>query len=129
MTGPRVVLVAGVPLPAAELAQALDAYVTGRLMDERRRPAGGAAFRSAPWSAVVRRLENDAGAGAGIGVVDARFPPLVGCDEYGSMVGRSASTVRVWCSTGRLSGARRVGRDWRIPVTAEPPIDRRRRTS
>lgn len=119
-------MVAGVPLPAAEVAEALDAYLMGRLMNETRRPAGGVAFRSAAWSAVVGRLYNDPGASAQEPALVAGCTPLVGCHEYASLAGRSAATVRGWCGAGRLAGARRVGRDWLIPIDAPPPPDRRK---
>lgn len=117
------VLVAGVPLPAAEVAEALDRYALARLMDERRRPAGGRAFRSAPWAAAVGQLR--AGASAENGAEGWGNTPLVGCAEYAVLVGRSPSTVRGWAAAGALEGARRAGRDWLIPVDAPPPTRRR----
>jgi excisionase family DNA binding protein len=34
------------------------------------------------------------------------------------MVGKKPRTVRRWCRTGFLSGARQIGRGWQIPQSA-----------
>lgn len=114
--------VAGVLLPADELAQAVDAYVVRRLLDDRSRRTGPA-FNAGPWLAARDRLDSSASAehsGCGWSRV-----PLLGCAEYGSIHGRASSTVRGWAAQGRLPGATRRGRDWQIPATTPPPPRRK----
>ena len=111
--------VAGVWLPAGDVAEALAAYLTNRLLADRRRRSG-AAFRSEPWSEAVRRLS----AGAHVGAVSLPAGRLVGVNEFGGSVGRSPATVRRWCATGLLRGAHQVGGVWLIPVDAVPPFER-----
>jgi excisionase family DNA binding protein len=43
-------------------------------------------------------------------------------DEVAKLLGFHPDTVRLWCREGKLPGARKFGRDWRIPRSAlEPP--------
>ena len=50
---------------------------------------------------------------------DAREVRDLTLSDVASRVGRALSTVRGWCSSGRLLGAYRLnGRDWRVPAAA-----------
>lgn len=53
--------------------------------------------------------------------LDASGPTLpadVGVSEVATALGRSESTVRSWIRDGRLPGAYRLGRCWRVPHDA-----------
>ncbi len=38
--------------------------------------------------------------------------------EFGARFGRSASTARAWCELGKVPGAWKFGREWRIPTAS-----------
>lgn len=118
------VLVAGVSLPAEELADALAGYVTGRLLEDRRR-SSGRAFVSGPWAEAIRRMRASAHQRP-----ESWTPPhLVGCAEWakGLAHGVDPATVRRWCKRGAVAGAVKVGNTWLLPADAAPPT--RGRTS
>lgn len=118
-----VVLVAGIPLPLDELADALDQYATSRLQAERATRRGGPAFRSLPWQAAAQQLRVSATAQQPVPGV--RRPRMLTCAEYGTVVGRSPVTARRWAANGQLPGAVQLAGRWLIPATATPPDDRR----
>jgi predicted site-specific integrase-resolvase len=43
---------------------------------------------------------------------------MIGVSEAAEIAGIKISTARLWCAQGRFSGARKVGRDWIIPVAS-----------
>lgn len=45
--------------------------------------------------------------------------------EYAEMHNKSAEQIKVFCRSGRIWGARKVGRDWLIPKDAPYPTDTR----
>lgn len=108
------VWIAGVPLPAREVAEALDGYVLRRLLEDRkrRRDQVTLAFRSAPWDEARRRLR----AGAQDRPRSSTTEPWLSCAEYASIHNVTASTVRRWAQAGRISGARKQGNTWLIPI-------------
>ncbi len=132
MAEPRIV-VAGIALPATELADALDAYVIDKIRTERRRPVRAdrrpVAFNSTPWSEAVRRLRKLGYpiASDGIGADSLPAGGLVSCTEWAGLVGVAAVTARQWAADGRITGACKTNREWLVPRDARRPEDRRRR--
>lgn len=121
---PARVRVGCVWLPAAELAQALQVYATGRLMDERRARAGGRAFAALPWLQAVEDLR----AGAQVPHANVPGPAYLTTLEASTVVGRDPATIRRWAASGRIPGARRgPGGCWCIPEDFDPPADGRRK--
>lgn len=45
--------------------------------------------------------------------------------ETAELWGITPRRVQVLCSTGRIEGAAKLGREWAIPVNAEKPCDKR----
>lgn len=45
--------------------------------------------------------------------------------ETAELWGITPRRVQVLCSTGRIEGAAKLGREWAIPVNAEKPSDAR----
>ena len=43
---------------------------------------------------------------------------MLSTKEAAEMIGAGESSVRLWCTQGKLAGAQRVGRDWIILATA-----------
>ena len=37
-------------------------------------------------------------------------------DEVAAELGKSERTVQLWCQTGKIAGAFKVGKEWRIPI-------------
>lgn len=46
---------------------------------------------------------------------------LLSCAEFAKRCGVSSATIRQWIRRGKLRAAVRIGRDWMLPVTTQPP--------
>jgi excisionase family DNA binding protein len=45
-------------------------------------------------------------------------PEYLSVDEVAAIFRKHRDTIRIWCRTGKLKGARKIGRDWFIPYSA-----------
>jgi len=72
-------------------------------------PRGGSVVLDAEALRRLAGIEPEAEAGASVVLTDLT------AEAAGAELGRSASTVRAWCFQGRIPGAYRLGREWRIP--------------
>ena len=52
-------------------------------------------------------------------------PPYLTVQQFAARHGVSPATARIWCVTGLLPGAQKLGRDWIIPGDAARPVDGR----
>lgn len=50
---------------------------------------------------------------------------LVTITEYAKTHNKSIEQVKVFCRTGRIPGAKKIGRDWVLSVDAPYPVDQR----
>ena len=50
---------------------------------------------------------------------------LLTVPEYAQRYKKSVEQVKVFCRTGRIPGAKKLGRDWVIPYDAPYPLDNR----
>lgn len=50
---------------------------------------------------------------------------LLTASEYGDLHGKSVEQVKVYCRSGRILGAVKMGRNWMIPADARYPADGR----
>ena len=49
---------------------------------------------------------------------------IINVKEAAQRLGVSIQTARLWCSKGLIPGAKKIGRDWMIPVEALDMIER-----
>ena len=50
---------------------------------------------------------------------------LLTVPEYAELYNKSVEQVKVFCRTGRIPGAKKLGRDWVIPRDTPYPVDNR----
>ena len=50
---------------------------------------------------------------------------LLTVSEYANLHNKSVEQVKVFCRTGRIPGAKKIGRDWVIPSDTPYPLDNR----
>ena len=48
-------------------------------------------------------------------------PPFVTVQQFAARHAVKPVTVRLWCSSGQIPGAQKLGRDWIIPNDAARP--------
>lgn len=53
--------------------------------------------------------------------MDGRNEDWITCKEFAAIWGVTPETVARWCAARRVPGAKKAGRDWRIPRRATPP--------
>ena len=61
----------------------------------------------------------------GFAVREDDSPPYLTVQQFAARHGVSPATARLWCVTGLLPGAQKLGRDWIIPGDAARPVDGR----
>lgn len=124
----RFEMVAGVPLPADELAEALQQYEATRYLEGRKgRTDRREQFEGWRFAAAARACLDPEVSGS------AHFPATAGqpgvewitLNAWARRHGVAGSTARRWVSRDMLSG-QRVGRDWLVEATARPPIRTRK---
>jgi excisionase family DNA binding protein len=74
-------------------------------------PAGSAVPVPREW--LLELLDGTLAAGADVGNPPTLTADLT-CREAGTLLGRSASTVRTWLESGELEGYKQRAREWRI---------------
>ena len=52
-------------------------------------------------------------------------PPYLTVQQFAARHGVHSVTVRLWCASGLVPGAQKLGRDWIIPSNAARPVDGR----
>ena len=52
-------------------------------------------------------------------------PPYLTVQQFAARHGVHSVTVRLWCASGLVPGAQKLGRDWIIPGDAARPVDGR----
>lgn len=57
--------------------------------------------------------------------VDTSITNLIRATEYGNLHNKSVEMVKTLCRSGRIPGAKKIGRDWMIPSDAPYPTDKR----
>ena len=55
-------------------------------------------------------------------MIGSDYPIMDTTANVANRIGVSLRTLQLWCATGRVPGAQKIGRDWLIPDDAE--IDR-----
>lgn len=130
MIAGRTTMVEGVRLPAAEVADAVRAYLTSRQLEDRQqRRRGVPAFDSEPWAEAVRRLRMSArGHSRAENWTRERW---ITCAEYAvGSVWCSPRTVRRWAAAGQFGAdAVKRGGVWLIRADAPLPATARRQTT
>lgn len=140
MVGGRVV-----PLPAVELADALDRYAAARVGQDRRTraPRRGEtprpAFQSGPWGAAseaLRAVDHDPeisqigpviAAGGELGADRLPERELITLTEWATRNDVAERTARDWARTGRFPRATQLGNTWHVPADTPRPTRRRRK--
>lgn len=56
---------------------------------------------------------------------NAALDNLLTVAEYAQLYNKSVEQVKVFCRTGRIPEAKKIGRDWVIPSDAPYPVDNR----
>ncbi len=56
---------------------------------------------------------------------DLAYRNFISTEEYAKKHSVSVEIVKVYCRSGRIEGARKIGRAWIIPENAEYPTDKR----
>ena len=57
---------------------------------------------------------------------DAMFNDYISANEYAKLHNVSYEIVKVYCREGRISGAKKIARNWIVPKNAEYPVDPKR---
>lgn len=117
------VRIAGVDLPAEEVATAFQTYVFTRLDADKRKRYGEPAFYSKPWSDAMHRLRSGIVASDenGSGCLPAlALQPL---NEWAAIHQIPPTTARGWAQTGRIWASQSAGR-WYVHPGEQPPRKR-----